>query len=94
MFIILKNATRTGALGTRTRLYHPVLALVLNNFKSCVLVLDACVLDSSTAHDFPHDDAQPYIQVFLPTYFLVCNSAKLFSLHRVKKRSKIIIFNI
>ena len=57
MFItgILKNAkkyssTRTPALGTRipTRFYHPV--LVLDNFKSCVLVLvlEVCALDSST----------------------------------------------
>ena len=36
----------TRTLGTRTRLYwHQV--LVLENFKSCVLVLKASVLDSS-----------------------------------------------
>ena len=65
MFIILKNAkkysstrtralgTRTRALGTRTRLYYPVLEFVLDNFKSCVfvLVLEACVLDSSTNYN-------------------------------------------
>ena len=27
------------------------LGLVLDNFKSCVLVLEACVLDASTAFD-------------------------------------------
>ena len=51
MFIIFKNAkkyssTPTRALGTRTRLKHQV--LVLDNSKSCVLVLEVCVLDYST----------------------------------------------
>ena len=56
MFIIFQNAkkypsTRTRALGARTctRLQHQV--LVLDDFKSCVLVLEACVLDSSTSHN-------------------------------------------
>ena len=54
MLIILKNAkkylsSRTRALGTRsrTRLKHQV--LVFDNFKNCVLVLEARVLDSSIA---------------------------------------------
>ena len=40
------SSTRTWALVTRNRLKHQV--LVLENFKSCVLVLETCVLDSST----------------------------------------------
>ena len=54
MFIILKNAKKysnihTRALGTCTRLYHQVLKL--DDFKSCILILEACVLDSSTGHN-------------------------------------------
>ena len=51
MFVVLKNANKysTWVLSTqtRTRLQHQV--LVLDNFKSCVLVLEACVIDSTPA---------------------------------------------
>ena len=43
----------TRALGTRTRLQHQVHIFVLDNFKSCLLVFKACVLDSSTDNHTP-----------------------------------------
>ena len=53
MFIILRKAkkyssTRAFRSCTSTRLKHQ--ELVLDNFKSWALVLEACVLDFSTGH--------------------------------------------